>query len=150
MRPATTANNHALPAVIIAGLAILALAILLSSELAYSLGGALVGTVLALILHEAGHAVAVQMAGRRSYIIMTGFNIGVVHTLESSLVVHAAGPLLAGVVGLLVLMAAVGANLDALAVMSFPLILQLVCLTVLSRDGRLLVKSLVSTSERRV
>ena len=141
--------KHALPAMTVFALCIFVLAMLTTVETAYPFGGALIAILAALILHEIGHALAVQLAGRRSYIIMTGIKVGIVHTLKSSPTVHAAGPLLAGMVGFVMMLAAYAANSDALAFMSTPFVLQLVSLTALTRDGRFLVDSLSSTRKER-
>ena len=142
--------RHALPTLIVATLLIAMLGILAESETAYPVAGALFGAFAALILHETGHALAVNMVGGRSYLIMTGLKAAVAHNSGASPLVHASGPLLAGVVGFVALTVAVVAESGSLAFASFPFIIQLVSLTVVARDGRLLVDSLTETEERRL
>ena len=142
--------EHALPALVASTLVITVLAILAFEDLAHLLAGVLVGILLALVLHEAGHAVAVGMAGGRSYLIMTGLKVAVVHTRGSSPAVHAAGPLAACVAGLVVLLAALIANSTPLALMSCPLITQIASLTAFAEDGRSLVHSFTAAQTRRM
>ena len=73
---------------------------------------------------------------------MALFKIGVAHTLNSVPLVHAAGPLLTGTVGLVALLTAYVLSSSILAVTFVPFILHLASLTVMARDGRLLIASL--------
>ncbi len=142
--------KHALPALAASALVITVLAMLAAADIAYLLTGALVGILLALILHEAGHVAAVRMAGGRSYLIMVGFKVAVVHTRGSSPSVHAAGPLAACAAGLVVLLAALALSSAPLAMMSCPLIVQIAALTAFAEDGRSLVRSFTAAQTRRM
>ena len=142
--------RHALPVLIVAALFIVMLGTLKGPETTYPLAVVLVGTFAALLFHEVGHAMAVHMVGGRSYLMMTGLKVAVAHNFGASPVVHASGPLLAGLVGLVVVLVAYVAESELMAFASLPFVIHLSSLTFLSRDGRLLVESLTKTKERRL
>jgi hypothetical protein len=96
---------------------------------------------LAIITHEAAHAIAVQRRGGGGFLAVHGLSIGVIHSRShSGALVHAAGPLLTGMCGVGLLLLAIAAHSATLAVASTPFIGQALTLTVLATDGRLLVR----------
>lgn len=139
---ARTLSRHVLLPMMLSAFIVLTLGILTDPAIAYLVAAVLVGIFTAFILHEAGHAVAVRASGRKSYLIAAGLKIAVAHTHRSSAFVHASGSLVTYLVGLILLLSAYLTHSVLPAVASVPLITQLVFVTVLARDGRLLVDSL--------
>ena len=137
--------GHALPAVIVALCAIVALAGLTEPAFALALLVVAVSMLAALALHETGHALAIHLIGGRCYLIMAGVKVAVVHNRPSSPIVHAGGPLLVGGVGIGMALIAHALHSVPLAVASLPLVIQIVSLTAFSRDGRSLIESLTRT-----
>jgi len=114
-------------------------ALLFAPALAPALAAMAVGLVAAVIAHEGGHAVAARRAGAGCFLVRSGWRVAVVHHAgpDRSLV-HASGPLVCGLVGLAGLAAASPIHSLPLAFAALPFVVQLLALTVLAQDGRLL------------
>ncbi|HXN00627.1 MAG TPA: PqqD family peptide modification chaperone [Candidatus Dormibacteraeota bacterium] len=114
-------------------------ALLFAPALTPALAAMAVGLVAAVIAHECGHAVAARRAGAGCFLIRSGWRVAVVHHAGPDRgLVHASGPLICGLVGMAGLAAASTIHSLPLAFAALPFVVQLLALTVLAQDGRLL------------
>lgn len=141
--------KHAFAAIIISAILVGILGLLTGLETIYPVAGVLVGAFAALVTHETGHAAAVHMVGRRSYLMMIGPKVAVAHNHGTSPSVHASGPVLAGLAGTALLLVGDALGNSFLVFGSLPFVAQLISITLFARDGRLLVDSLVQVNNRR-
>jgi hypothetical protein len=114
-------------------------ALLFDPALASALLALSISLVAAVIVHEGGHAVAAQRIGIGCFLVRSGWRVAVVHQNGPGTGwVHASGPLACGVLGASGLALAAGFQSLPLAFAAVPFLVQLLALTVLAQDGRLL------------
>ncbi len=103
----STLMREVLPVWMLPALCMLALGLVFRAPILLLAALAIVPAFACLVVHEIGHAVAVRVARGRSYLITAGCQAGIVHSVpEPPLFVHASGGLLAGAVGILIVLAA--------------------------------------------
>ena len=114
-------------------------ALLFAPALASALLALSISLVAAVIVHEGGHAVAAHRIGIGCFLVRSGWRVAVVHqNRPDTRWVHASGPLACGVLGASGLALAAGFQSLPLAFAAVPFLVQLLALTVLAQDGRLL------------
>ena len=114
-------------------------ALLIAPALAPALGALSVSLVAAVIVHEGGHAVAAHRIGIGCFLVRSGWRVAVVHQNgRDTGWVHASGPLVCGLLGAAALALAAALHSLPLALAGMPFVVQLLALTVLAQDGRLL------------
>jgi hypothetical protein len=97
------------------------------------------GLVAAVIAHEGGHAIAARRTGGGCFLVRSGWRVAVVHHAGADRRwVHASGPLICGLSGMAGLAASSAIQSLPLALAALPFVVQLLALTVLAKDGRLL------------
>ena len=101
------------------------------------------GLMAAIVAHESGHALAARRSGVGCFLMTSAWKVAVVHPATGAAGwVHAGGALLAGLCGLPILVTAAGLDVGVLAVGALPFVVQLATLTVLTKDGRSLARSM--------
>jgi hypothetical protein len=114
-------------------------ALLFAPALTPALAAMAIGLVAAVIAHEGGHAVAARLSGAGCFLVRSGWRVAVVHHAGPDRGwVHASGPAICGVVGTGGLAVASATDSLTLALAALPFVVQLLALTVLAQDGRLL------------
>lgn len=114
-------------------------ALLFAPALTPALAAMAIGLVAAVIAHEGGHAVAARRSGAGCFLVRSGWRVAVVHHAAPDRGwIHASGPVICGMVGTGGLAVASATDSLTLAFASLPFVVQLLALTVLAQDGRLL------------
>jgi hypothetical protein len=112
---------------------------LLAPQLALASVAAVAGVMAAMIVHESGHALAARRLGVGCFLARAGWRLAVVRKATANRWVDAAGPVACAAIGLGGLAAAMMLDSLPIALGAMPFCVQVLALTVLGQDGRLLV-----------
>ena len=128
-----------LPAWLLAGTAFVLPGLLFAPRLTVAFAAILPGLVASIAAHETAHAVALRRAGVGCFLAQAGWRLAVVHPAgKGGAVADASGPALCGLTGMMALVLASVLHSVPLAFAATPFVVQLLGLTIVARDGRLL------------